>query len=263
MDTTDIQGPMFRRQGSLLSNDRDPQGNLVRLATEIKRAAEIWRTEKNIPFAPQVDQFVIGNEERTRRLVELLQTADAPRSPYTLRMQAAFSCFAVSSGPDYRVGGYHTDTYHALLIRERKEVERVTEWATIRMTVWPQRPYEDAFVQVRYRNLLQFLQTDSNFERVRVVLGKYEGGNRYILDRDVLVTGLKGSGAQLPGYQVTTITYHGPTVGAAIAAFDRQFDRFWMRHAEACGSEDASAIREDVIKRLCDMAPAGAQTSVA
>jgi hypothetical protein len=263
MDATDIQGPMFRRQGSLLGNDRDPHGNLIRLADEIKKAAEIWRTDRTIPFRPQVDQFVIGNEERTRRIVELLKTVSPPRSPYTLRMQAAFSCFAISGGPDYRVGGYHTDAYHALLVKEREEVGRVSEWATIRLIIWPQRPYEDAFVQVRFRNLLQFLQTNSEPERVRVVLGKYEGGNLYILDRDVLVMGMKGPGAPLPGYHVTTITYHGPTIGAAISAFDRQFEKLWTQHGQACHSEDASAIREDVIKRLYRMAPVGARSDVA
>ena len=143
IDNTAIQGAMFRRQGSLLVQDSDPHAAIVRLAVEIKKASG------DRPFAPLVDHFLVGKEERTRRLIELLNAENSRRLvPYALRMQAAFSCFTVSPDPAYRVSGYHTVDYHSLLVRERQEVERMVKWATVRVIIWPQRPYVDAFMQV-------------------------------------------------------------------------------------------------------------------
>ena len=94
---------MFRRQGSLLAQDADPHGAVMRLALEIKKATG------HEPFAPHVDHFLIGKEHRTRELVALLREENArKKSPFTLRMQGAFSCFAVSPDPAYRVAGYHS-----------------------------------------------------------------------------------------------------------------------------------------------------------
>jgi hypothetical protein len=183
--------------------------------------------------------------------------------PYLLRVQAAFSCFAVSPEPAYRVGGYHSENYHNLLVQERTEVERLCTWASLRMIIWPQRPYEDAFMQVRFRNLMNFLRENQHFENVRVALGRYHGGNRYICDRHVLVTGIKGPGANQPGYELTTITYHGPTIGAAIKEFDQQFKDFWSEHVDACRSDDPGVIRSHVIDRLEGMAPMGARAHAA
>lgn len=258
IDATTIQGAMFRRQGSLLNQDPDPHAAIVRLATEIKKISG------DRPFAPHVDHFLVGKEQRTRQLVELLRSENSRRvDQYTLRIQAAFSCFAISPDPAYRVSGYHTADYHNLLVNERQEVERMAQWATLRIIIWPQRPYDDAFMQVRFRNLLSFLRTGSSFTDTRVVLGRYHGGNRYVLDRNALVTGIKGPAANQPGYELTTITYHGPTIGSAIREFDQQFEEFWVEHAKACKADDPTSINAHVIERLEGMAPVGAKKTTA
>ena len=138
-------------------------------------------------------------------------------------------------------------------------MERMLKWAEAQLIVWPQRPYDDAFMQVRFRTLLDFLRSDSDSGRLRVALGPHHGGNRYIFDRDLAITGIKGPGAAVPGYEVTTVSYHGPTVDAAINEFETQFNDIWQEHVAVCKTDDFRRIRTYVISRLEGMAPVGAQ----
>ncbi|HTS09834.1 MAG TPA: toll/interleukin-1 receptor domain-containing protein [Candidatus Eisenbacteria bacterium] len=243
VDEIAVQGAMFRKQGSNLTRHSDPHSEIIGLA----RAINASPTDHT--FEPYVDQYILGKEERTRRLVELLRRENANRTPsYTLRVQAAFSSFAVSDSPEYRVGGYHTPEYHRLLVEELEEARQMAQWASLRVILWPQRPYEDSFMKIRFRNLVQFLTTNQDFDRIRFVIGRYHGGNRYILDRNVLVTGIKSPGANVPGYEITTVTFHGPTVASAIQSFDRRFEELWNDHAAACGVDpkDVRMVRSHV-----------------
>jgi hypothetical protein len=113
-------------------------------------------------------------------------------------------------------------------------------------------------MQVRFGNLLAFLRSNSDYERIRVALGAYRGSAGYILNRNVLITGIKEAGSQLPGYATTEVSYHGPTISAAIDDFDCQFDGFWQKHVDMCGTDNPEAIRRHVISMLEGMAPAGA-----
>lgn len=263
IDDSTIKGIIARRQGSPLCQVTDAHAAIVSLADEIKKASH------DRPFAPHVDSYVKGKEERAREIVNILREESSRQmSPYTLRMRAGFSCFAISDESAYRIPGYHTVDWHNLLIQEREEAERMLKWATLRMIIWPQRPYEDAYMQMRFRNLLKFLRSNNDFERVRVALGLYRGGNLYIFDRNlsvafdrsVSVVGEKGPGSILHGYEFTTITRHGPTVAASIDEFDSQFNEIWKSHVKDCHTSDLRQIRTHVIKLLEGMAPVGAQS---
>lgn len=175
-------------------------------------------------------------------------------APYLLRLRAAFSCFGVSDHPDYPVPGVHSKEYLELLLKERKEVERLCKWANLKMIIWPKRPYNEVHMRVRFGNLIKFLRENEDFDKVQVALGKYRGGNRYICDQNVLITGIRGSNANQQGYDLTWITYHGPTISAAITEFDLQFEEFWAEHVKFCGSDDLENIRSYVVNQLERMA---------
>lgn len=245
-----IDGAMFRKQGSYLCDNDNPYSEIARLAQAIGASL------LDDGFEPQVDRYIIGKEERTRFLTRLLseenerlgKRGSTPKT-YTIRIQAAFSSISVSEDPAYRITGYHSPDYHHALIEERRELERVLRWANARVILWPQRPYEDEFMQIRIRSLLNYLRAVRDPGRLRFVWGSYTGGNQHILDRKVLIAGIKAQHAVAPGYEVTTVAYHGPTVSAAIEKFDRRFDQLWESHCERCG-RSAVAIRDYVIAQL-------------
>ncbi len=254
IDSSAIEGAISRNQGSLLSQEREPFKAIRRLAVEIKSGT------KDRPFAAHVDHFLLGKEERTRQLINMIPNENPHKTgPYTLRLRAAFSCFAISGEPEYRVGGYHTIEYHDLLMQERLGVEAMLKWAEVRMILWPARPYDDAFMQIRFRNLLKFLETNKQYGRLRVAVGPFQGGNLYGFDDHLSVLGLKLPSPSRPGYDITTVSRHKPTVRGAIKEFDNQFRVIWRAHRNACGSENPQKIREHVISLLKGMAPIGAQ----
>jgi len=245
-----IQGAIFRNQGIYLSGYEDPYTQIAKLAQEIKSTPSPIRNN----FKPAIDQFIVGKVKRTEQIVELLKE-EFPKikttGAYTLRIQAAFSCFAISNDLRYRVGSFHSQEYYDLLVKELESVKRVIKKGSLKAILWPRFPYEDRSMRVRFENLINFLETNKDYDRVRFVIGGYERGNRYILDSNVLVEGRKAPEA--PGYALTTYSYHKPTILSAISSFDKRFDELWEDHAEACGvdpSRDAESIRLFIIKEL-------------
>jgi hypothetical protein len=250
IEEINIQGAIFRNQGSYLTRHEDPYSHIAKLAQEIKSTQPPMYGS----FKPAIDQYMIGNVARTERIVELLQEEFSnKKDTYTLRMQAAFSCFAISDDPSYRVGGYHTLEYHALLVKELQGVERILRQGSLKAILWPRRPYDDRFIAVRFKNLIHFLETNRDFDKVRFVIGQYEGGNLYIFNSNVLVEGIKLPGSSAPGYGLTTVSYHRPTILSAISSFDERFDELWEDHAKACEVDPnraAKSIRLYVIQEL-------------
>lgn len=255
IENINIQGAIFRNQGFYLTRHEDPYAQIAKLAQEIKSTPPPTYGS----FRPAIDQYVVGKTARTERVVELLQEESSKiNNKYTLRTQAAFSCFAISNDPGYRVGSYHTQEYHALLVKELEGVKRVIRQGLLKAILWPQRPYDDRFMEIRFRNLIHFLETNHDFERVRFVLGQYQGGNMYIFDSNVLVEGIKTSNT--PGYELTTVSYHRPTILSAINSFDRRFKELWEDHAKVCEvdpNKGAKPIRSYVIQELERLANIG------
>lgn len=250
-----IQGAIFSKQGFYLSRHSDPYAQIAGLAQDIKSGI-------SLPVAkPVIDQYLLGRDERTKRIIKILQEELSKISDtYKLRMQAAFSCFAISDDPSYRVAGYHDPKSHALLVRELDGVKQIIRQASLKAILWPKRPYDDRFIQVRFENLLSFMESNYDFNRVRFVIGRYSGGNMYIFDSNVLVEGIKTPESDTPGYQLTTVSSHKPTIDSAISLFDARFDELWEDHARACGvnpNRGAKSIRLYVIQELKRLAGIG------
>ena len=254
VDQTTLQGAVFRRQGSDLSKHADPYQEITRLADEITKG---FPREQ---FQPRVDQYLLGKEPRTKHLIALLaQVNNARPEGYILRIAAAFSSFGVSADADYRVARYHSHEYHELLIQEREEVCRMARWAAVKVILWPERVYDEAFMRIRFRNLLHYLESNHDDQHVQFVLGRHWGDNRHILDRNALVMGVKSPGSTRPGYDLTTVTYHGPTVTVAINEFDARFQDLWDQHLrDSAGipGESHEKVRAYVIAELRRVCPA-------
>jgi len=245
----EIEGAIFRNQGSYLSGAAEPHIELAKLARQIRT----YRPESDGSFRPSIDQYILGKVARTQRIVELLrEQAATMASTHTLRIQSAFSIFAVSADPSYRVARYHSREYHRLLVQELEGVKRLlAKGVQMKAILWPERSYEDKFLEVRFRNLVTFLEEEYDMSRVQFVLGRYEGGNLYIFENNVLVEGIKTVDSRIPGYEWTTVTYHGPTIDSAVQRFDERFNQLWKAHAgTARGPKSAGAVRRDVIQEL-------------
>jgi hypothetical protein len=249
VDETTLQGAVFRRQGSDLCKHKNPYEEITRLADEIT---------KGVPrklFEPRVDQYLVGKEARTQHLIALLaQENNARPEGYILRIAAAFSSFAVSADAEYRVARNHSVEYHELLIQEREEVCQMARWATVKVILWPESVSDETLMRIRFRNLLNYLESNRDNQRVQFVFGKHWGDNRHILDRNVLVRGVRESpGSTRFGYNFTTVTYHGPTVTAAINDFDTRFKDLWNQNVhDSAGvpGEPHEKVRAYVIGEL-------------
>jgi hypothetical protein len=206
-----------------------------------------------------------GRLARNKGLAVILKEFnEKPRPKYTLRIQAAFSSFAISDDSEYREEGNLTDDRHTALIEELCEVRMMASWAEIKMILWPQRQYaNDAFTKIRFKNLLCALMTNRNFTGLQVVIGRHDGRNRYIFDGDALLEGGNASASLDPGYELTTLTFRGPAITFAINDFDRLFRHLWGGHAAACDVNPETGhekIRQHVIDRIRKMAPPGSPT---
>lgn len=200
---------------------------------------------------------MLGKEERTKRLVDIFRRENAKINlGYQLRMQGAFTSFSISSNKEYRAGGYHTTQYHELLAQEMQNTKAMALKASMKVVVWPRRVYDNDFMKIRFQNLVSFLKDNQDFDRIRFVIGEYHPGSLYIFDRHILVEGHKTSDQDTPGYHITTVTSHGPTIQLSIASFDSYFRDQWQQHATACGADaetDAEKIRCYVVEQLMRM----------
>jgi len=255
IEEINIQGAIFSKQGFYLTRHSDPYTQIARLAQDIKSGI-------SLPIAkPVIDQYILGKDVRTKRIIEILKEELSKISDkYKLRIQAAFSCFAISDDSSYRVAGYHTPESHALLVGELDGVKQIIRQASLKAILWPKRPYDDHFIHVRFKNLLSFMESNYDFNRVRFVIGRYSGGNMYIFDSNVLVEGIKTPESDAPGYQLTTVSNHKPTIDSAISLFDARFDELWEDHAKSCGvnpNRGAKSIRLYVVQELKRLAGMG------
>ena len=248
-----FEGVILRNQGYYFRRSSDPYDQIARLAEEIKCAGK----RPLVSSRPAIDRYLVGKLSRTEMLAKIMEEeSQRADSTYTLRMQAAFSSFGISAAPEYRIDGYHTNEYHDLLIRELRAADQLARKASVKAIIWPLRPYEDKFkkyMRVRYNNLIQWLERNEDYHRVRFALGPYEDGNRYVFDSNVLVEGFKSPDLNTRGYQMTTVTNQGPAILAAIDSFDSRFNELWDEHARTCQVDPrkgAKEIRMYVINEL-------------
>jgi hypothetical protein len=275
INDTRLQGAILFRQGRDLARENNPHAELKRIAQEIAvydpgaQPIPLWTIfGEERRFVPIVDKFFHGRLERNQGLAAILEEYNKkPRPKYTLRIQAAFSSFAISDDRKYRDAGNLTPIHHAALVKELREVEKMASWAKIQMILWPKRQYaNDAFTKIRFKNLLCALMTNRSFARMQVVIGQHDGPNRYIFDGDALLEGRDASASLDPGYDLTTLTFQGPTITSAINDFDRDFRRLWKEHATGCKANPKtghSKLRRYVIDEIRRMAPDGSPTQAA
>jgi hypothetical protein len=252
VDGVKLEGIIFRNQGFFLAKHSRPHLQLVELAKEIARNA----ANKSARMRPVVEQYVISKISRTAVLVDMLnEEYQRVTDGYIWRVQASFSSFAISDDPIFRE--YHPDAYVDLLVRERDAAIRLASKALVRIIVSPRRPHDDkdrAYLRQRFTNLIGWLEAQTDPERVRVVVGQPGQSNKCIFDRDALVEGVRSSDA-IGGYQLTTVSTHGPTVARAVATFEALFGELWEEHSQAAGVDastpaGARAIRATTLSRL-------------
>ncbi len=247
-----IEGAIFRIQGFYFARHTDPYTQVVGIANEIKLASKrAYKISR-----PAVDQYIFSKIARTNRLIDIMrEESQRAHTAYVWRMQAIFSSFSISSSPDYRVNGYHTEEYYNLLLQELQLANQIANKAHLRVIVWPimrfrDRQYHD-YARIRFRALIDWLENDHNYDRVRFVISDLEEKNAYIFDANILVEGFKSPDSNTRGYQLTTITYHGPTISEAIESFDARFNELWKQHAAAHETNaDPHLIRRYVIQEL-------------
>jgi hypothetical protein len=132
-------------------------------------------------------------------------------------------------------------------------IKQIIQIASLKVILWPRRPYADSFMKVRFNNLIDYLESVEDYERLKFVIGSYLGENLYIFSNHVMVEGKKGLDTDTPGYDITNISYHGPTISSAINSFDFRFNELWIQHAKTCRVEattGAAEIRKYVINEL-------------
>ncbi|HYM59854.1 MAG TPA: hypothetical protein VEZ11_03060, partial [Thermoanaerobaculia bacterium] len=252
-DGVRIEGVIFGTEGFYFARHSSPYGQIEQLAEEIKNTMP----RAGVSGRSKIDEYIVTKVARTRRLIEMLRKeAEAAGLEYVWRLQAAFSSFSISEEREYVVEGYHTPMYHDLLVQEMRAAEVMARKCRVKAILWPRRAFEGGYRQhqrARFRALIQWLERGHDVDRVKVVLGPYDGSNRYIFDGNALVEGFKAPDSDTRGYQLTTVTHHGPAILAAIKDFDALFDAFWDERARAGGAssdEEAIVVRASVIDEL-------------
>jgi len=148
-----------------------------------------------------LDLVVRGKVERTKLLVTKLREALNSEKPLTIYHQAGFSIFAFSHRNDYRTE-HHTDEYMNALEEEHNLLNSLVHRKNtdFRMILWPERPYDPAYLGRRYRTLLEWLEeAKSKFPNIRVIVARYNGPNIVLVDNHFLFESRSDS---KPGYDL-------------------------------------------------------------
>jgi len=170
--------------------------------------------------------LVINNRlARTKFLVEKLCDLQDSGKSLTIYHQAAFSVFAASLHPEYRVAGIHNDEYLNSLMQEREKLDKIARNPNtdFRMILWPVRAYDPEYLARRYRTLLEWLEEmKRNHPNVKVIVGRYSGANKLIVRGEFIFEGYKIH--DRPGYDSSVYRVSPRAVDAAAQDFESKWN---------------------------------------
>ena len=191
-----------------------------------------------------VDRIIAGRIERTKFAARLFERL-LKEKPTGLKIlvQAAFSVFAVSTDPLYRVGEFHSDEYIALLLEERRLLSKLADLqgSQMRLLLWPVRAYESRHLAARYKALAEWMRSQRMREDVGFLIGRYIGPNRYLIPHRITIEGYKLH--HTPGYEMTIVRQSSDKLDEASRDFSLMY-----RKAKEAGETKERAIAE--IERL-------------
>lgn len=173
-----------------------------------------------------LDHVLTGKLQRTEFVVERLHDLLSQKNRETIIYhQAAFSIFAASDDPMYKEAGGHTDEYMRLLLEERKALnDLVTRPNTqLRLILWPVRAYEERYLAIRYKNLIEWLREVRNDKSIQIACAQYPGSNRLIVLDDFILEGYKLS--QKSGYEMSVVRYQPSKIETGV----NEFELFWKQ----------------------------------
>lgn len=211
----------------------DTERTINRLVDTLQKSPAAPPTYKLFGL-PQVLQGKLSRTKFVNRAFR--QLSDSTDPPLTICNQAAFSIFCASDDPLYREAGKHTASYMKALLEERHRLIKLIErGACLNLILWPVRAYEQRYLGIRYRNLLEWMERTRNNERVQYVLSQYSGPNRYIVDGHWCIDGYKIHHSS--GYEMSIVHYDDEHIKLARGEFDAFF-----KHAESNKAETIKKI---------------------
>lgn len=171
-------------------------------------------------------QVIRGKIPRTKFIVDgLRELKQSGTSEISLCNQAAFSIFSASDEPLYREIGDHSDVYIDLLLEERRILCELIEEKRIllKLILWPVRAYDDKFLAIRYKYLLEWMKSTVGNNMVTYVLAQYPGPNRYIIEGEFCIEGYKLH--HTSGYQMSLVHYDKSKIAMALGEFNAVFEQ--------------------------------------
>lgn len=218
-------GMLSTTQSYYLFDWSDPPQTIRRLVKVLKDISTDSKPD-DYPMKQGFDQIITGKIERTRFIVDRLQKLRKQKGrPLKLYIQAAFSPFAVSNDRMYKEAGNHSDEYMKLLMKERGLLDEIAKEPRTHLTMllWPVRAYENQYLAIRYRNLLNWMKKAQGKSNIEYACARYLGPNRLIVPGEFCVAGFKLH--HTSGYEMSIVTYDSSKVEDVVKDFEYVYNR--------------------------------------
>jgi TIR domain len=218
-------GMLSTTQSYSLFDWSDPPQTIRRLVKVLKEAPTDSKPD-DYPMRQGFDQIITGKIERTRLIVARLRELRGQKGrPLKLYIQAAFSPFAVSNDRMYKEAGNHSDAYMKLLMKERGLLDELIKEprTNLKMLLWPVRAYENKYLAIRYRNLLNWMRKVQYKSNIEYACAQYLGPNRLIVPGEFCVAGYKLH--HTSGYEMSAVTYDSSKIAGVVEDFEYVYDR--------------------------------------
>jgi hypothetical protein len=204
---TDIKphGMLNTVQSYSLFDWSNPSNSIERLIGTLRKAGR----DNTSPFETfGLNHRIHGKVERSKFLIKRfreLQNQDDRK--LVILTQGAFSIFAASDDPMFREVAGYSDYEVELFLEERKALSDLLnrDNVELKVIVWPVREYEAKYLELRYKNLLNWMHQTKSNPRVSYRCAKYLGSNRVIVVGQLCVEGFKHH--PLPGFDMTDVKY--------------------------------------------------------
>ena len=193
-----------------------------RLVDALNRAFE-KASFSDFPGALGLDHIIHGRLERRHfylaRLNDLLSIATQPLEIY---LQAAFSHFAASE-----TGAFNGQPKNEIdIAMQQKDVliKLCRQSRTqLKLMIWPMRKYSKKDLEIRYRNLLDWMESTLDKPNIEFLCAEYEGPNRFIVKDQFCIEGYKKH--PTTGYDFTLVKYGKTAIDASIREFMMMYEK--------------------------------------